>query len=196
MTSNKKLGQHGVVLVTALIFLVMLTLIGLAMVGSTNLEEKIARNSRDQDIAYAAAEAALRDAIIRIDGSYQWPYTPVNQIDFDSVCTNGLCDASVSTVATPLDTVDFYGASAPGSNSVPVGTITCPTPSLATCATPLIQGVAAQPRYVVELICTQLGGMTGGSCNKIFRITVQAQGRSANTRVVLQQMYLPASLVP
>lgn len=193
MTSSKNHSQHGVVLIMALIFLIMLTLIGLAMVGSTNLEEKIARNSRDQDIAYAAAEATLRDAIIRIDGSYKWPYNPVKQIDFDSSCTNGLCD---STLAQPIDAQDFFGSTAPGSNSVTIGTLNTGDTPTSPPATPNIQGVAAQPRYVIELICTQLGGMTGNTCNKIFRITVQAQGRSADTRVVLQQMYLPASLVP
>lgn len=57
-----KLGvrQHGVALVTGLIFMVVLTLIVLAAMRGTILEEKMAGNLRSQNIAFQAAEAGLR----------------------------------------------------------------------------------------------------------------------------------------
>jgi type IV pilus assembly protein PilX len=52
--------QAGVVLIVSLFMLLLLSLIGLSGMQSTALEEKMASNSRDQNIAFQAAEAALR----------------------------------------------------------------------------------------------------------------------------------------
>lgn len=53
--------QQGAVLAVALIFLLILTLLGVSSMKSTLLEEKMAGNMRDQSLAFQAAEAALRD---------------------------------------------------------------------------------------------------------------------------------------
>lgn len=53
--------QRGVALLVALIFLVILTLLGLTAMQSSVLEEKMAGNMRDRAIAMDAAYAALRD---------------------------------------------------------------------------------------------------------------------------------------
>lgn len=58
---NKTLGrEEGVVLVITLILLLVMTLLGISAVRGTTLEERMAGNWRDQNIALQAAEAALR----------------------------------------------------------------------------------------------------------------------------------------
>lgn len=52
--------QVGVALITGLIFLVMLTLIALAAMQSTTLEERMAGNARSRDLAFQGSEAAVR----------------------------------------------------------------------------------------------------------------------------------------
>lgn len=52
--------QHGAALITGLIFMVVLTLIVLASMRGSILEEKMAGNSRSQNLAFQAAEAGLR----------------------------------------------------------------------------------------------------------------------------------------
>ena len=52
--------QRGVVLVVALLMLLVLTLIGLAATRSTALEERMTANQNDHEVAFEAAEAALR----------------------------------------------------------------------------------------------------------------------------------------
>ncbi len=52
--------QSGIVLVVSLIMLLLLTIIGLTGVQVTSLEEKMAGNSKDQNLAFQAAEAAIR----------------------------------------------------------------------------------------------------------------------------------------
>lgn len=49
-------------MITALIFLVMLTIIGVAAARMSSLEERMAGNMRDRDVALRAAEMCLREA--------------------------------------------------------------------------------------------------------------------------------------
>ena len=53
-------SQRGAVLVTGLIFMVVLTLLVVSGMRGTILEEKMAGNARDADLAFQSAEAALR----------------------------------------------------------------------------------------------------------------------------------------
>lgn len=53
-------SQRGAALVTGLIFMVVLTLIVVSAMRGTILEEKMSGNARDADLAFQAAEAALR----------------------------------------------------------------------------------------------------------------------------------------
>lgn len=53
-------AQRGVALVVALILLIVITLVGLAAVGGTIMQNKMASNQRDREIAFQSAESALR----------------------------------------------------------------------------------------------------------------------------------------
>ena len=54
--------EKGVILVTALIFLLILTILGVSSMSGTVLEERMAGNQADRNMAFQAAESALRDA--------------------------------------------------------------------------------------------------------------------------------------
>jgi type IV pilus assembly protein PilX len=58
--------QRGVALVVALILLVVITLVGLAAVRGTIMQQKMASNMFDRQIAFQSAEAAMRAATARI----------------------------------------------------------------------------------------------------------------------------------
>ena len=57
-------SQAGAALLVALVFLIVLTILGLATMRGTTLQERMAGGSRDYNLALQAAEAALRDAEI------------------------------------------------------------------------------------------------------------------------------------
>lgn len=68
MNHSRKLALHssgrrqrGVVLVVALIMLLVMTLLAVGAMRSSNLEERMAGNSQDASVALQAAEAALRE---------------------------------------------------------------------------------------------------------------------------------------
>jgi len=52
-------GQQGVTLIVALIFMAILALLGVTVAQTTQLEERMAGNTRDRDLAFQATEAAL-----------------------------------------------------------------------------------------------------------------------------------------
>lgn len=54
--------QRGAVLVVSLLLLLVMTLLGLGASQSTRLQERMAGNQRDQELALQAAEAAMRYA--------------------------------------------------------------------------------------------------------------------------------------
>jgi len=53
-------AQRGAVLAISLMILLVMTIIGVASMGSTTLQEKMANNNKQRQIAFQAAEAALR----------------------------------------------------------------------------------------------------------------------------------------
>lgn len=55
-------NQTGAALIISMIILVLMTLLGLSSIRTSSLEEKMTANLRDQELAFQAAEIALRDA--------------------------------------------------------------------------------------------------------------------------------------
>lgn len=170
--------QHGVALITGLIFLVVLTLISVTAARMSSLEERMSGNIRDRSLAMQAAEMALRDAErdIRVG-------TGVSRIsgisDFWSDCREGLCNNGLAGNAngtnwntTPVwSVVDMTAAP-----SVAYGTYTGATN---------IAGLSAKPRYIIEGIEKN----EYGEVIYYYRITVRAQGANANTVVWLQEVF-------
>jgi len=62
-------GQQGVAMIFALIFLVVIAIMGAAVASVAGLEERMAGNTRERDLAFQAAEAALRDAQLQLVNS-------------------------------------------------------------------------------------------------------------------------------
>ncbi len=87
--------QRGAALIFALVFLLMLTLIGVTASKVTSLEERMAGNTRERDLALEAAEAALRDAQQRLaapdaampteGGPFRALATPVNAMNANDI---------------------------------------------------------------------------------------------------------------
>lgn len=182
---GRKRNQQGFSLIMALGFMVFLTLIVISMVNVSSSDEKIARNSRDKDLAFAAAEAALRDAEMYITGSYQYPYRPIFTAQvFNSSCNNALCDFRFFPLNLAamdfFDTTSIYNA-----KSNPLSTIT---------GSPTIFGVANQPRYLVEIVIAT-NDFTDPN-PYIYRITAQGEGKSPDTRVTLQELFNPCAPNP
>jgi len=67
--------QRGAVLIVSLLILLVLTIIGVAAMNTSNLEEKMAGNTRAKDITFQAAESALRAGEARFETGGTWATT-------------------------------------------------------------------------------------------------------------------------
>lgn len=163
--------QQGFILLTSLVFIIVLTIIVISTVDLSTSDEKIARNSRDKDIAFAAAEAALRDAQIYISGGYQFPYTPNNN------------PALYPSEISQPEQSDFFNTSDPNYGFTnQLGAVT---------QSPQITGVSSQPRFLIDIVRVVVPNSICNSTPFVFRITAQSEGRSADTRMTLQELYCP-----
>lgn len=180
--------QEGAALIVALIFLIVLTVIGIGVAGTTTTEEKLARNFRDLDISFAATEAAIRDAEVRIAGTAHKPALPLDSLDFPDdpgTCNDqGLCDCMYGSCNGYAPVHERYSLT--GSPSVELGTGSTGTPEIAQ--------VPDQPRYLIEKACYVGDGSSrsAGSarCPKYYRITAQGQGR-LTALTTIQSTYIP-----
>ncbi len=68
-----KASERGAVLATALVLLVVLTLLGILAMQSSTLQERMAGNLQQEDLAFEAAEAGLRDAEAWLNGTAVLP---------------------------------------------------------------------------------------------------------------------------
>jgi type IV pilus assembly protein PilX len=172
--------QNGAVLLISLIILLLITLLGTTAIQTSTLEEKMAGNLYDKNIAFQAAESALREAVTilcpnPIDPDHDHDHctavpTIIRPLTDKTVamCVNGLCP--YSTIVTPefyLNSFDWLTKGILYS-----GTLSNISPLKA-------------PRYVIEMIAPALSGNTIVT----FRITVIAWGVNANTVVKLQTIH-------
>lgn len=67
-------SQKGAVLVLSLILLIVLTMIGITAMKTSTFEERMAFNLQDSNLAFQAAESALREAERRIDAKTTLPH--------------------------------------------------------------------------------------------------------------------------
>ena len=86
--------QLGATFVTGLIFLVVLTLLGVTAMKTASMEERMSGNLRDRNLALQTAEMALRYAEQHIrdnDPTTNTPNPILGVTGFDAACTAGLC---------------------------------------------------------------------------------------------------------
>ena len=68
----------------ALVFLLLLTILGIAALNTTSLEEKMAHNVKDRNLAFQAAESALIVA-------ENWIYTQIGKPVFPNKPHRAVC---------------------------------------------------------------------------------------------------------
>jgi len=80
-------NQRGAALIVVLILLMVMTLLGLASLRGTLMEERMAANMYDRSLGFQAAEAAMREAETRL----LQPGTLAAFPSAANTCNSGLC---------------------------------------------------------------------------------------------------------
>jgi type IV pilus assembly protein PilX len=174
-------GQKGMVLIVGLIMLLLMTVVGLAAIRGSGLQEAMAGNMRDRNLAFQAAEAGLSagEAYVRsIDlGEWEWSGDGEDQPDASLAP-----DLNRPGAGTPVQnwTRDDWGIS---------GWVRSSDLNLSY--------VASSPRFVVEDL-EILKSSKGSSVEfgselsapiQSYRITSRGVGGTENSEAIVQSIY-------
>jgi type IV pilus assembly protein PilX len=179
---TRRAGQRGFSLVTTLLFMIAALLLGVSVMSVNVMQERMIGNTKDRDLAFQAAEAALRDAEMDVANNI------VDSSAFVDNCAFGLCTPpSRRATPSPLPVDAPAGFWSNPANVRTYGTYTGVAP---------FPGVPNQPRYVIENLgvlsslteSVKLPPEPGTTING-YRITARATGARDETVVVLQSIY-------
>jgi len=162
--------QSGVVLFVALMLLLILSMIGVTVARMQTVEERMARNENNRQLATQAAEAGLRSAEYRLLNA---PGSGVFAGD-----TGGYYVVSQTTgsmipnlnFSNPANVLPYNG---PALNLVPAGLARAPTIAIE------LVGYGAIPG----------DGLTPNQEPPVYRITVQGYDADGTPSVMLQEVY-------
>lgn len=194
--------QEGIVLITAVMFLIVLSLLVISLVRTGILEERMVGASREWNTAFQAAEAALRDAEreiktgSRIMGESGFENhcsstgspngaglcLPNKCIETDTSSTNYDCDPIWVELGSRQNDAGWLTGTGT-SKSVQFGSRTGVT---------ALGGVGAQPRYIIEVLTVKDAQLKVGpnpSQKYYYRATAVGFGADVKTRVMLQGTY-------
>lgn len=163
--------QQGVVLAVALIMLVLITLLGMSAMRSTIMEERMASNSRNDNIAFQLAETTLRraEANLLADPQATSILSALNQ-------TVGLGTGS-KDCEIALNSEDF-------TDQVRWDDIACDYNGTAGAG-------VARAHYIIEFIRAETPAVPGSNPlrNCYYRVTARGYGPDVNSAVTLQSTY-------
>ncbi len=170
LATRPRRPQRGAVLVVGLVFLVMLSLLGVTAYSMATQEERMSGNTRDRLRAFEAAEASLRDCESVLTSAGGLPA-------FDG--TGGMYTAAPANAPQIFETIDF---------TIDANVRVMP-------AAAGISDVARQPRCTVERVGDievrpEIGALKPRETLTVYRITAVGFGAQPGTTAQVQTTYV------
>ena len=184
--------QQGAVLFVSLLLMLVMTLLTVAAMQTTTLEESMAANLKDRNLAFQAAESALRDAEQALQGNIQ-PQVQTNPaLDPDTPFWIWNWGSLATTPPLPWWRGSTFDAAWwNGTTSQSVATSTFNTINAAQL------GLIQPPRFIVEywMFDPDSHVMTSGYNRRetgrdIHRVTSRGNGGTQNATVLLQSAFV------
>ncbi|MEA9787824.1 PilX N-terminal domain-containing pilus assembly protein [Xanthomonas campestris pv. raphani] len=177
---SSRLRQRGVSLVVVLILLLIMTLLGLAVLRSTVLEERMSANLLDRNLSFQAAEAALREGEALAASRTNAEHTAIAAAAAGGGCTNGVCPRPDATAVERWKNTSFGGWRA---------------------ATTSVGSVASAPQFFIEymgtsetwLECNLDPRYTGSDIclRPVYRITARSEAAGRASVIVQSNFIVP-----
>ncbi|MFQ5756495.1 MAG: PilX N-terminal domain-containing pilus assembly protein [Acidiferrobacterales bacterium] len=178
--------QQGIALIMALVFLMLLTIIGVTAMTTTSLQEKMAGNVQNKHGAFQAAESALR-----VGEAYLQTTTTLPTFTLAGTTPGHFLPAAATSLPV-WDTVVWDTCDGTTAN-----TAVCLPSSPKT-----IAGVASQPAYIIEKV-VDVSGKGGGTSvvagfkppagasgtATIYRVTARGTGTTDDAVAVVQSVF-------
>jgi type IV pilus assembly protein PilX len=199
VSEGAMLAEHGVAMLVALLMLIAVLLLGASAARVAILGEQAARAERDRYVAQQAAEDALADAEMEINGGAASSPARIallasgSGLGFAPGCGLGadnpglgLCAHAAGDAAPAWETVDI-GEDGAASRSVPYGLFTGAAMETGKGLLPF-----RRPRYIIERVPYLPPGEDASSTHYFYRVTAIGFGARETTEVVLQGSYRKA----
>lgn len=175
--------QSGATLVIALIFLVVLSLLGISVAGNNTLQERMAGNTRQRDLAFQAAEHARRTA----DAWIAAQTSSTVEAEIGDKFVVDISDNTKANFGHDNDQAYWTGYwTAAACNPAADYDGSPPRPAA-------LAGVSSQPCYVIEKMPDSVeANPSPPPATKTFhyyRVTARGVGQDANAAVIVQTMY-------
>lgn len=179
--------ECGAILVVSLIMLLLVTVLGLSTIGTTTMQEKMAANTRDKDLAFQAAELALKVAEKALEEE------ELTALDFTPECGNGLC----SPHATSANVMRWEDPDICGSGE---DIWSCDKSRTVGGADAVdLSNHSQAPQYFIEILADldtgdhlnigNIGDSVHSEEATVYRITAIGYGGSTTSQAVLQSTY-------
>lgn len=178
ITVDTPCRQEGAALVVSLLFLLIMTVVGVTALQVASLEERMSGNMRNRNLAFQAAESALRAGELALfellppDANTPVASTATFGCTNDPVSPCPLSDTSAtSEVWSSANAVTYSGT---------------------------LVNLAANPQYLIEVLTpsgvTHAGYEPGKALNNdnadcVYRITARGVGGTSTAVVILQSTY-------
>jgi type IV pilus assembly protein PilX len=175
-----RFAQRGVVLVSSLLLLIVVTIIALSMFRSFGIQEKISGNMREKQRALQAAESAQVYAEVWLTGN-AGPSTPCTTMLNANQGEGQICATPLQQVVPDLTVVPWPAGVTYLPTGMPIGaTTTYSAPS------------AVGPKYFATptFYISDLGASTDATVpGEIYQIDAFGYGGSQNTVAVVESTY-------
>ena len=164
-TPRNLTSERGAALIVALVMLLVMTVLGVTAARNTNLQERMAGNLRDNNLAFQSAERALREGEAFLQNASLPPFTGASGL---LTMQDGAGQASFWSDDA------WWVANGRTANGM--------------------EGVSRAPLYVIEelpVVEDTAGSVRFPPAPgmEFYRITAQAQGGSADAITILQTTY-------
>ena len=180
--------QAGFVLITSLLFLVILTLIGLSLFRTSGLLDRISANTRDKQRAFESAQSALQYGEWWLANSGVVPGT-------GSIC-NSVLNSNVSTNVHVCSNGLVNPATLPwSSGGNPVGFTYTPPNMTVQAGGGLNTGGVDINYQLAPGFYIEYEGFSSGGASQVYQVTAYGYGGNAGTASVVRSVYQLTSSV-
>lgn len=164
-------SQKGVVLIVGLVMVLLISIVALAAIKGSGLQEAMTGNARDRNIAFQAAEAGLTSGESVVDE---------NLVIIRPDCPSTVCVTDLDV--NPANSVIYFDDTAWTNNTVLTTAMALPTRS--------------QPRFIVEELeiyrpddGSGLDGISSVTEIVPYRITSRGVGLTDESTAIIQSFY-------
>jgi type IV pilus assembly protein PilX len=179
--------QHGAALIIAMILLLVMSLLAVASLRGTIMQERMSSNAYDQDLAFQSAEAGLR---VGERLAENWVNAGGNLADLAGCQApnaaaeglyqniNNVCQQPLWDVSTPGANDAYWQDASTVAGAIPFGGV----------------GLSLAPFFIVELISNaapcqpDTPAAAIPNCRR-FRITASSNNADGRSQVILQSIY-------